>query len=61
MADNVCEAQAEARRQWSLGLAYLEGQGVPQDKAKAARLFRRAADQGLADAQLSLGSAYFEG
>jgi TPR repeat protein len=37
------------------------GDGVPQDKAQAAQLFRRAADQGLADAQYSLGGCYAEG
>jgi TPR repeat protein len=43
--------------QYNLGRAYAfgDGQGVPQDDAKAAKWFRKAADQGLASAQLSLG------
>jgi hypothetical protein len=39
-----------------LGSWHAMGQGVPQDWAEAARLYRRAADQRLADAQLALGA-----
>jgi TPR repeat protein len=34
---------------------------VPQDKTQAARLFRQAAEQGFADAQINLGLCYEEG
>ena len=37
---------------------YAEGQGVPQDDAKAVKWYRKAAEQGYAKAQLSLGLAY---
>jgi TPR repeat protein len=43
--------EGEAVRQLALCSNYLDGNGMPQDKAKAAQLFRRAADQGLAAAQ----------
>ena len=38
-----------------------EGEGVPQDYNEAVRWFRKAADQGLADAQFNLGIMYFHG
>lgn len=50
--------QGDAKAQNSLGEAYYEGQGVPQDYAEAARWFRMAAEQGNAEAQRSLGRAY---
>ena len=37
---------------------YRDGRGVPQDDAEAVRWYRLAADQGLADAQFSLGVMY---
>jgi TPR repeat protein len=37
------------------------GQGAPQDYAEAAKWFRRAADQGRADAKSLLGTAYING
>jgi TPR repeat protein len=50
-----------ADAQYSLGVCYFEGKGVPQDKAQAARLYRQAADHGLAEAQYNLGVCYFTG
>ncbi|MFZ2145041.1 MAG: tetratricopeptide repeat protein, partial [Xanthobacteraceae bacterium] len=44
-----------------LGLAYTDGDGVPQDDAEAARWFRLAADKGYPKAQLHLGLAYADG
>jgi TPR repeat protein len=35
--------------------------GVPQDYAAAAKFFRKAADQGKAEAQAMLGTMYFFG
>jgi len=40
---------------------YGEGRGVPQDYAEAARWYRRAAEQGDAQAQYNLGLAYARG
>src|SRR5690606_10451302 len=37
--------------QYNLGSLYYRGQGVPQNHVEAARWYRRAADQGLAEAQ----------
>ena len=47
--------------QYNLGIMYAEGQGVPQDYKKAAEWFTRAADQGEALAQTSLGVMYDKG
>jgi TPR repeat protein len=41
-----------------LGGAYYNGWGVPQDDAKAATWFRKAAEQGHAEAQFGLGAIY---
>ena len=40
---------------------YVKGQGVPQDYAEAVKWFRKAADQGDADAQNNLGQMYITG
>ena len=40
---------------------YAKGRGVPQDDAEAAAWYRRAAEQGDADAQFGLGAMYAEG
>ena len=40
---------------------YYHGDGVPQDHAKAALWYRRAAEQGYALAQSYLGGMYFRG
>ena len=40
------------------GLAYYYGRGVAQNYSEAARLFRRAADQGDSDGQNNLGAMY---
>jgi TPR repeat protein len=40
---------------------YAQGQGVPQDHAEAAKWFRRAAEQGLVDAQYRVGLGYYQG
>jgi TPR repeat protein len=47
--------------QFSLGLMYRKGDGVPQDYAEAVRRFRLAADQGVAIAQFNLGLMYANG
>src|ERR1035437_8146301 len=45
----------DASSQVSVGNAYAKGEGVPQDYAQAAVWYRKAAEQGDAKAQYSLG------
>ena len=40
---------------------YSKGKGVPQDYAEAVKWLRKAADQGVADAQFNLGLLYLGG
>ena len=40
---------------------YSQGQGVQQDYAEAVKWYRRAVEQGYADAQGNLGTMYFNG
>ena len=53
--------QGLAEAQFSLGLAYDYGQGVPHDDFKAVEWARKAADQGFARAQGYLASMYYFG
>ena len=53
--------KGDASAQCSIGVAYTNGQGVPQDYARAVKWLRLAADQGVAIAQYSLGLAYASG
>ena len=53
--------QGNAGAQDILGTMYFVGQGVPQDRAEAIKLYRLAAEQGNAHAQDSLGFAYLDG
>ncbi len=50
--------QGDADAQYSLGLIYANGQGVPRDHAEAAKWYRKAAEQGHAKAQYRLGFMY---
>ena len=45
--------QGNATTQFNVGLMYAEGQGVKQDDVEAIKWFRKAAEQGLAQAQYS--------
>ncbi len=45
----------------SLGHLYFEGLGIPQDRALAVELFRKAADAGYTPASMRLGFAYLTG
>lgn len=47
--------QGDASAQFSLGLSYENGDGVPRDYAKARQWYEKAASQGDAKAQLYLG------
>ena len=53
--------QGNAGAQFSLGIMWANGHGVPQDQAEAAKWFRLAAEQGNAPAQASLGVMYANG
>lgn len=53
--------QGDALAQAFLGVMYRNGEGVPQNYAKAAEWYRNAAEQGLAAAQYNLGAMYKNG
>ena len=61
--DTVRQAaeQGNATAQFSLGLMYADGEGVPKDDAEAVKWYRMSADQGYALAQFSLGFMYANG
>lgn len=48
----------DAVDQYNLGHSYSNGENVPQDDMLAAIWYRKAADQGLAEAQCNLGVCY---
>jgi len=47
--------QGDARSQYQLGLAYLDGKGVPKSKEDGKQWIRKAAEQGYTDAQATMG------
>ena len=53
--------QGDAPAQYSLGVMYAKGWGVPQDFAQALMWYRRAAEQGYASAQYNLGNMSYDG
>src|SRR5207247_4375042 len=53
--------QGYAQAQNNLGTLYENGEGVPKDLRKAAKLYQKAADQGYALAQNNLGLLYENG
>ncbi len=53
--------QGHVWAQHNLGVAYRDGDGVPQDYAEAVSWFRLAVEQGDADAQYNLGAMYGNG
>jgi Sel1 repeat len=53
--------QGNAEAQFTLGLLYDHGRGLPKDKGEALRWYRRAAMQGDMFAQNALGDNYWEG
>lgn len=53
--------QGRPDAQYSLGVAYAGGRGVPRDDAQAARWYRMAAEQGNASSQERLGLMYLDG
>ncbi|GHU44969.1 hypothetical protein FACS1894190_16840 [Spirochaetia bacterium] len=62
MAELAQKADAgDAQAQLDLGFAYFQGDGVPQDYAKAAQWFTKAAEQGNIIAQNNMGALYDSG
>jgi uncharacterized protein len=53
--------QGSAPAEFSLGLVYSQGVGVPQDYADAVRWYLEAANQGYGAAQLKLGTMFARG
>jgi TPR repeat protein len=50
-----------ADAQWQMGVRCHDGEGVPQDDARAVQWFRLAAEQGNVAAQGALGAYYWRG
>ena len=50
--------QGNVHAQYSLGLMYARGAGVPQNNKTAIKWYKLAAEQGYADAQYNLGIMY---
>ena len=54
--------KGDAKAQYELGRAFFSGTlGVAKDEAEAAKWFRKAAEQNVADAQYNLGVCYDSG
>ena len=47
--------------QLALGECYFDGKGVAKDKSEAVKWYRKAAEQGDAEAQYKLGGCYLDG
>lgn len=57
---NAAEKE-DVTAQYSLGVCYYSGLGVPQDFVQAVYWFQKAAEQGHAQAQNDLGACYYNG
>ena len=53
--------KGDARAQFSLGVMYSKGEGVPKDSAEAVKWYRLAAEQGEPIAEFALGVMYANG
>ena len=53
--------EGDAGAQFSLGVMYYEGEGVPKDESRAFEWFQKAAAQGYSNAQFNLGWMYAKG
>ena len=53
--------QGNAGAQYTLGVMYENGDGVPRDDVEAVKWYRKAAEQEFAEAQHNLGVAYRDG
>ena len=57
------QSRAEQGNPWdqfNLGLKYAKGEGVPQSDTEAAKWYKRAADQGVVEAQYNLGLMHYQ-
>jgi localization factor PodJL len=61
MALRLAAGSGDAKAQFVVGTRYLEGNGVPQDAAKAAYWYQQAAANGLAPAQYRLATMFERG
>ncbi len=50
--------EGDVRGEYTLGVMYINGKGVPKDGSKAEEWFRKAADRGFPEAQFNLGYMY---
>jgi uncharacterized protein len=53
--------QGDVLAQYSLGVMYEKGQGVPQVYKEALKWYRLSAEQGYSSAQYNLGNRYYKG
>ena len=53
--------KGDARAQFNLALLYENGQGLKYNAAEALLWYRKAADQGMAEAQVKLGNLFSQG
>ncbi len=60
-ATRLAAEQGDAGAQYTLGVMYGNGRGVPRDQTEAVRWYRLAADQRDARAQYNLGFMYATG
>ncbi len=51
----------DVETKFRIGYAYSKGEGVPVNKKEAVKWYKKAAEQGYADAQYYLGNAYSKG
>lgn len=58
---SILSNQSTPAEIYELGLAYYEGDSVPQDYEKAFSLFKKSADQEYVEAQFNLGVMYENG
>ena len=52
-------AQGDADAQYNLGVAYANGEGVPEDDAEAVKWYRDAAEQGHAEGRVGCANMGF--
>lgn len=53
--------KGDADAQYSLGVMYINGEGVPKDNVAAVTWYQKAAEQGHSTAQYDVGYAYIKG
>ena len=61
MVQESCGSRYCWGSQFNLALSYDKGEGVPKDLPEAAKWWRKAADQGFAEAQRNFGICFLRG